>query len=71
MVTDNGLKTLPSLQFLRYINLSGTKVSDKGIMTLAKMKDLEEIYLWNSEVSEKGVEMLRNSLPKAKIIAGI
>ena len=71
MVTDNGLKTLPSLQFLRYINLSGTKVSDKGIMTLATMTDLEEIYLWNSEVSEKGVEMLRKSLPKTKIIAGL
>ena len=57
-----------NLQFLRYLNLSGTKISDRAIKDLSQMKDLEEIYLWNSEVTENGVESLRKALPNAKVV---
>ena len=56
------------MQFLRYLNLSGSKVTDGAMKDLAVLKDLEEIYLWNSEVTDKGVESLRKALPEAKII---
>ena len=61
-------KKIKNLQFLRYLNLSGTKVTDGAIKDLAQMKDLEELYLWNSEISEKGVESLRSALPNTKVV---
>ncbi len=69
-VSTEGLKNLAGLQFVDYLNLTGTKVGDEAAEFLGKMPALRSLFVWNSQFSPAGLERIRADLPSLKIESG-
>ncbi len=67
-ITDKGLGGLAELNELRKLDISSTRVTDKGVPSLAKLQSLEELDVHGTGVTEAGLRLLRNSLPRCKIV---
>lgn len=65
-----GLKSLTSLENLRYLNLVGTSVTAGDILELKGLKNLKELYVFQTKVDEAGWVSLTRVFPQTKIDTG-
>jgi len=57
-ISDVGLKELPKLKNLAYLNLTGTKITDAGLKEIAKCRSLKRLNLWHTQITDAGLEEL-------------
>ena len=57
-ISDVGLKELPKLKNLAYLNLTGTKITDAGIKEIAKCRSLKRLNLWHTQITDAGLKEL-------------
>lgn len=55
-VTDAGLASLSSLNFLEYLNLHQTAITDAGLEPLLALPHLRSLYLWQTRVTAAGID---------------
>jgi hypothetical protein len=65
-LTNEDLKTICSLEGLRYLDLSGTDVTDQHLPHLETLKSLTTLYL-DDGVSDQGRARLQTTLPATRI----
>lgn len=56
------LQVLPALQNLRWLDLSGTRITDRSVPHLRKMKHLEVLGTENSGLSDSAIAELKKAL---------
>ena len=56
------------LRRLKWLLLTGTKVSDPGMEHLKVLTELKALNLGNTHVTKEGIEELRKALPNCEII---
>ena len=61
------IEILKDLRGLKYLNLSGTKISDKCFRQLEKVPDLKRLYVYGTPLTHKGVRRLNHYLPKCTV----
>jgi Leucine-rich repeat (LRR) protein len=66
-ISDEKIEILKDLRGLKYLNLSGTKISDKCFRQLEKVPDLKRLYVYGTPLTHKGVRRLNHYLPKCTV----
>lgn len=67
-ITDARLEEIAAIPMLKFLLLSGTKLSDESVQSLAKLSQLSFLSIESTGISRLGRDELRDSLPKCKII---
>jgi hypothetical protein len=67
-ITDAGIRDLPVLPQLRFLDLQGTEVTDAAVPALAKQTTLGRLNVTRTHVSTSAVAELRKLLPAADVI---
>jgi beta-lactamase regulating signal transducer with metallopeptidase domain/Leucine-rich repeat (LRR) protein len=57
-VGDEGMRTVGRMTKLRWLDLSGTKVSNKGLQRLAPLANLEELSIDETQITNDGLSAL-------------
>jgi hypothetical protein len=67
-ITDEGLKTLASLERLRSLHLAHTSITNKGLETLKSLEGLRTLNVVQTAVSQKALEQLAEAMPNLRNI---
>ena len=57
-LTDQGLKSFSSFEYIVWINLRGTRISDNGLDSLSRLSQLKTLFIGGTQITDLGVEKI-------------
>ena len=66
-VTDDDLRTLQALPYLRIVDLQNTEITDAGVWHLRGLKRLEMLQLFGTQTTSNGTRRFQSEVPKCEI----
>jgi len=69
-LTDAGARSIGTLDSLRTLSLTGTRISREGVLAMAGLQHLDNLYLYGTRVRGEDWPALQRAFPRTLLDSG-